>query len=61
MDIFFKPLLDKHGQIARNEYTVTSAQNIIRIILDNHPLPRTQPLIQNAKVYRSIGNCSGEG
>ena len=38
-DIFFKPVLDKGAQIARHENTVTSAQNIIRLVLDNHPLP----------------------
>lgn len=38
-DIFFKPVLEKGAQIARNENTVPSAQNIIRLVLDNHPLP----------------------
>jgi len=38
-DIFFKPVLDKGAQIARHENTATSAQNIIRRVLDNHPLP----------------------
>ena len=38
-DIFFKPVLDKGARIARNENTVPSAQNIIRLVLDNHPLP----------------------
>jgi hypothetical protein len=38
-NIFFKPVLNKGAQIARNESTATSAQNVIRLILDNHPLP----------------------
>ena len=38
-DLFFKPVLDKGAQIARNENTATSAQDIIRLVLDNHPLP----------------------
>ena len=38
-DIFFKPVLDKGAQIAPHENNVTSAQNIIRLVLDNHPLP----------------------
>jgi len=38
-DIFFKPVLDKGAQTARHENTVTSAQKIIRLFLDNHPIP----------------------
>ena len=38
-DVFFKPILDKGARIARHENTVTSAQNIIRLVLGNHPLP----------------------
>ena len=38
-DIFFKPILDKGARIARNENTLTSAQNIIRLVLGNRPLP----------------------
>ena len=38
-DIFFKPVLDKGAQMARHENTVPSAESIIRLILDNHPLP----------------------
>ena len=38
-DTFFKFVIDRGAQIARNENTVTSAQNVIRLILDNHPLP----------------------
>jgi hypothetical protein len=38
-DIFFKPVLDKGGQMARHKNTVPSAENVIRLILDNHPLP----------------------
>ena len=38
-DVFFKPILDKGARIARNENTVTSAQNIIRLVLGNRPRP----------------------
>jgi len=38
-DIFFKPVFDRGAQIARNENTVASAQDIIRLVLDNHPRP----------------------
>ena len=38
-DIFFKPVLDEGAQTARHENTTTSAQKIIRLVLDNHPLP----------------------
>jgi len=38
-DIFFKPVFDRGAQIARNENTVASAQDIIRLVLDSHPRP----------------------
>jgi len=38
-DIFFKPVLDEGAQTARHENTTASAQEIIRLVLDNHPLP----------------------
>jgi len=38
-DLFFKPVLDKGAQMARHENTVPSAENVVRLILDNHPLP----------------------
>jgi hypothetical protein len=38
-DIFFKPVLDKGAQMARHDNTVPSAERIIRIILNNDPLP----------------------
>jgi hypothetical protein len=38
-DRFFKPVLDKGAKIARNENTVPSAERILRLILQNHPLP----------------------
>jgi len=58
-DVLFKPAIDEGVQIARNDNTVTSAQNIIRLILNNHPLPHTQSPDQDATVYHSINNCSG--
>jgi hypothetical protein len=38
-DIFFKSVLEKGAKMARHENTVPSAENIIRLILNNHPLP----------------------
>ena len=38
-DIFFKPVLDQDAKMARHENTIPSAESIIRLILDNHPLP----------------------
>jgi chromosome segregation ATPase len=38
-DIFFKPVLQKHAQMARSDYTIESEQAILRMILRNHPLP----------------------
>lgn len=37
--IFFKPVLDKGARMARHDNTVSSAEKIIRLILENHPLP----------------------
>jgi len=36
---FFKPVLENGGKMARHENTISSAENIIRRVLDNHPLP----------------------
>jgi hypothetical protein len=38
-DIFFKLVLEKGVQMARHENAVPSAENIVRLILDNHLLP----------------------
>ena len=38
-DIFFKPILDRGGQMTRHNNTIASAENIIRLVLDNRPLP----------------------
>ena len=38
-DIFFKPALDKGARMARHKNTASSADNVIRLILDNDPLP----------------------
>ena len=38
-DAFFKPVLDKGAQMARHDNTCPSAERIIRLILENHPLP----------------------
>ena len=37
--IFFKSVLDKGGQTARHDNTVSSAQDILRRIVRNHPIP----------------------
>jgi len=36
---FFKPALDKGAQMLRHDNTVESAHNILRHIIQNHPLP----------------------
>ena len=38
-DIFFKPVLDKGAQMARHTNTAPSAEDIVRLVLNNHPLP----------------------
>lgn len=38
-DLFFKPVLDKGAKMLRHDNTVPSAQNILRHLLNNHPLP----------------------
>ena len=37
--IFFKSVLDRGGQTARHDNTASSAQDILRRILQNHPVP----------------------
>jgi len=60
-DIFFWLAINKGARFARNDNTITSAQNIIRLVLNNQPLPRIQSPDQNATVYHSIDNYSGGG
>ena len=38
-DIFFKPVLEKHARMARHENTVPSAEGILRLVLNNQPIP----------------------
>ena len=38
-DIFFKPVIEKGARMARHQNTIPSAEAIIRLILDNDPLP----------------------
>ena len=38
-DIFFKPVIEKGARMARHQNTLPSAKAIIRLVLDNHPLP----------------------
>jgi len=37
--IFFKPVLRGGGQMARHENTIASAQEVLRLVIRNHPLP----------------------
>ncbi|KAF8150026.1 P-loop containing nucleoside triphosphate hydrolase protein [Crassisporium funariophilum] len=37
-DMFFKPVLDKGGQLLRHENSSESAHNILRSIVENHPI-----------------------
>ena len=39
-DVFFKPILKKHAQMARHLNIVNSAHRILRLILHNFPLPQ---------------------
>ena len=38
-DVFFKPVLDKGARMARHDNTGPSAEKIIGLLLENHPLP----------------------
>lgn len=38
-DDFFKPVLDKGARMARHENSFSTAEEIIRLIIGNHPLP----------------------
>ena len=38
-DIFFKPALERGTRMARHENTVTSAEAIIRLLINNQPIP----------------------
>ena len=38
-DIFFKPVLTEGAQMARHDNTVSSAERIVRLILNHHPVP----------------------
>jgi DNA repair exonuclease SbcCD ATPase subunit len=37
-DMFFKPVLDKGGQLVRHDNTLASAQAILQCVIRNHPL-----------------------
>ena len=60
-NLHFRLAINKGVQYARHDDTTGSAQNIVRLILDNHPLLPTWPPDQNATVCHSIDNCSGGG
>jgi hypothetical protein len=38
-DVFFKPVLGQGARIARHHNTIPSAEQIIRLLLNNHPTP----------------------
>jgi len=59
-DIFFRPVLAKGALMARHENNVTSAQRIIRLVLDNPPLAlRIQEELVTEKKEMS-GTSAGE-
>ena len=56
----FKAAISMGAQVVRNENTITSAQKIIRLILNNDLPPlRTRSWVQDSTVYHSIDNRSG--
>ena len=56
----FEAAIGMGAQVARNENTITSAQEIIHLVLHNDLPPlRTRPWVQDPAVYHSIDNCSG--
>ena len=57
----FRLAINKGIQYARHDDTTASAQSIVRLILNNHPLSPTWPPDQNATVYHSVDNCPGGG
>ncbi|KDR76127.1 hypothetical protein GALMADRAFT_96584 [Galerina marginata CBS 339.88] len=56
-DIFFKPTLEKGARLLRHDATRDSTHNILRHIIDNHPLPLQiqQEIVEQA---RDIGETS---
>ena len=38
-DIFFKPIIEKGARMARHTNTFPSAEAILRLVLNNHPMP----------------------
>ena len=57
---FFKPALEKSAQMARHENTVLSAQGILRLILNNHPLPlRIQ--VELVDEHKGVSNTDAGG
>lgn len=49
--LFFKPVLDKGAQLLRHNNTADGAKNILRHIIENHPLPL---LVQTDLVDRKL-------
>ena len=56
-DIFFKPLLDGGSRMARHNNTFASAENIIRLVLDNRPLP-LQIQVELVDEHKNISETS---
>ena len=38
-DVFFKPVIERGAQMARHENTISSAEAIVRLLVNNRPLP----------------------
>jgi len=56
-DIFFKPVLEKRAQMARHENNIRSAEDILRLGLNNRPLPlRIQ--VELVDEHKSISETS---
>jgi len=59
-DDFFRPALKKGARMARHENTPSSAHKIIRLVLDNHPLPlriQTELVTEHKDISQT---CAGE-
>ena len=56
-DAFFKPVLDGGARMVRHDGTGPSAERIIRLILENHPLPLgiQEGLVDEHKVISETG------
>ena len=60
-NLHFRLAIKKGVQYARHDNTTASAQNIVRLILNNHSLSPTRSPDKNPMVCHSIDNFSGGG